>query len=158
VPPDLLVGRDGTTIAVRLPNGMLGFVGEVKDEFSAEAWLKRDGDERLPEDAMAARRDGLKCDAFGCAVRATSGARISVAFREEALAEDCARADVLVSLVGARGCNGPQLVIDRLDVLRDGTTAVWLGEGAPRVLTVQSERGDRPWSPPPRSMRYAKDQ
>jgi competence protein ComEC len=152
--PDLLVGRDGTTVAVRLRNGSLGFVAEPKDEFAAQAWLKRDGDERVPEDAIAARRDGVKCDAFGCTAVAANGTLIAVSLRRDALAEDCARAAIVVSAEPTRGtCKGPELVIDRFNVLDNGAYAVWVGKGL-RVETVQDERGDRPWSQPPRFVRY----
>lgn len=149
--PDLIVGRDGATIAVRLPDGRLGFVREPKDEFAAEAWLKRDGDERTPAEAIATHRDGVKCDAWGCATRMSNGAQVIFSFRSESLPEDCAKALVLVSAAPTFGrCRGPKLVIDRNDVGNKGAFAVWVGEGV-RYTTVQNERGDRPWSQSPRS-------
>jgi competence protein ComEC len=149
-PPDLLVGRDGLTVAVRLREGRLGFVREPNDEFAAEAWLKRDGDERLPADAIARGHDGVKCDGWGCVTRMTNGTLIVVSFRSEALAEDCTRAQILVSAVPAQSaCPGPRLVIDPASVRRQGAYAVWLGD-SPHMMTVQDGRGDRPWSQPPR--------
>lgn len=149
-PPDVLVGRDGATVAVRLRDGRLGFVGEPKDEFAAEAWLKRDGDGRPPPDAIATSRDGVKCDGWGCVTRTRNGMLVVVSFRSESLLEDCARAHVIVSAVPARGrCPGPRLVIDPASVRSHGAYAVWLSE-LPRIMTVQDERGDRPWSRPPR--------
>jgi competence protein ComEC len=149
-PPDLLIGRDGETVAVRLANAKLGFVRAPKDDFAAEAWLKRDGDRRLPEDAVATRHDGVRCDGLGCNVRLASGALVAVVGRDEALTEDCARARVVVSAIRLHGtCHGPQLVIDGSDTARSGAHAVWVGRTI-RVVTVQSERGDRPWSQSPR--------
>lgn len=150
-PPDLLVGRDGTTVAVRLGDGRLGFVLAPQDDFAAEAWLKRDGDERLPADAIAVRRDGVKCDAWGCTTK-IRGVPVALTLRAETLGEDCARAKIVVSTVPTKGkCVGPKLVIDRFDVMDRGAYAVWVtGEGL-RVKTVQSERGDRPWSQSPRA-------
>jgi competence protein ComEC len=149
-PPDLLVGRDGLTVAVRLHDRRLGFVREPRDEFAAEAWLKRDGDGRLPADAIAGARDGVKCDGWGCVTRMANGTLVVVSFRSESLPEDCARAQVVVSAVPARGqCPGPRLVIDPASVRSHGAYAVWLGY-SPHVVTVQDQRGDRPWSRPPR--------
>lgn len=147
-PPDLLVGRDGTTVAFRTRDGRLVFPVFPKDKFAAQAWLKRDGDERLPQDAIATRRDGVNCDGWGCTARAANGSLTVLTLRAEGLKEDCAAAAVLVSAVSAHGrCTGPHLLIDRSDVLRNGAYAVW-PDGSLR--TVQSERGDRPWSQPPR--------
>ncbi len=59
----------------------------------------------------------------------------------EALAEDCARAAVVVSTAQAQGCKGPAVVIDQ-------KTA---GEGwrtlspVPAAVSVRSYRGERPW-------------
>jgi len=146
-PPDLLIGRDGVTIALRAKNGSLAFAGSMKDDYAAQQWLKRDGDERLPAEALARREDGIACDALGC-FTTIDGFKVAVTRRSEALAEDCARADVLVASVAAHGrCQGPRLVIDTSDVQRDGAYAVWL-RGSIRVKTAQGERGVRPWSRP----------
>jgi competence protein ComEC len=143
-PPDLLIGRDGTTVAVRTRAGRLAFVVPAKDEFAAQSWLKRDGDARLPAEAIATGRDGIACDAWGCTTRMRSGVLIAVSLRGEALAEDCARADIVVSAARGR-CTGPKLVIGRDAVRRNGAYAVWVDDGL-RVTTVQGERGERPWS------------
>ena len=64
------------------------------------------------------------------------------------LAEDCAIAGVVVSLVPIRGrCPSAHTVIDRFDLWREGAHAVWLDEGAVRVSTVAERRGVRPWAP-----------
>jgi len=149
--PDLLVGRDGKTVAVRLPDGLLGFIAEPKDKFATEAWLKRDGDERLPAEAIATGRNGVKCDALGCTARASSGALVAITQRADGLAEDCARAVIVVSAVPTNGqCHGPKIVIDRFDTLHNGAYAIWIGRTI-KVQSVQNARGDRPWSQPPRS-------
>ncbi len=44
--PDLMIDRDAKTIALRLPDGSLGFLREPQDEYAAEIWLRRDGDAR----------------------------------------------------------------------------------------------------------------
>jgi competence protein ComEC len=144
-PADLLVARDGQTVAVRLAGGRLGFIGKVTDDFAAVSWLRRDGDERLPENAAGG--PGVRCDGYGCLIKAQGGVLVAVDRRAEALAEDCAHASVVVSLTAPPSCKGPDLVITRRDVARFGATAVWFGERM-RVRTVQGERGERPWSLP----------
>jgi len=148
-PPDLLIARDGQTIAIRGADARLHFVRWPADDYSASEWLKRDGDSRLPRGAIASAKDGVRCDAFGCVARLPNGSRVAAVLRRDALDEDCAEADVVISLVPARGvCRGPKLVIDRFDVAKSGAYAVWLGERI-TVETVQQVRGARPWSAAP---------
>jgi competence protein ComEC len=156
VPPDLLVARDGLTVAVRAPDGALRLFRPAKDNYSASEWLKRDGDERDADDAVATPADGVHCDPLGCIAKTTSGLAIADIARIDALAEDCASAAIVVSAVPTRRkCTGPQLVIDRFDVARNNGYAVWLGPPL-RVETVEQDRGTRPWSaqPKPRRPQY----
>jgi competence protein ComEC len=147
--PDLLVARDATTVAVRGSDGLLRFVRPPHDDYSAGEWLKRDGDERESDAAVATPNDGVRCDAYGCLAKARGGTLVAVPSRIDALAEDCASADIVVSAVPARRfCKGTALVIDRIDVARNGGYAVWLGPPR-RIETVEGERGQRPWSAPP---------
>lgn len=145
-PPDILVSRDGTTVAVRGTDGVLRLVRAPKDKYSALEWLKRAGDERLPADAVAAPSDGVRCDELGCLAKAANGLIVATVRREDALSEDCAHASIVISAVRAQGkCNGPKLVIDRTDVFRNGAYAVWFNTLL-RVETAEGERGKRPWS------------
>jgi competence protein ComEC len=154
--PDLLVSRDATTVAVRNADGLLKLVRPARDNYSADQWLKRDGDERAPDGAVADLKDGVRCDAYGCIARGRDGTVIAASSRVEALAEDCTRAAIVVSAVPTRRkCVGPRLVIDKFDIARAGGYAVWLGN--PRTVeTVEGERGARPWSQQPRPQRQWK--
>ncbi|HWY15177.1 MAG TPA: ComEC/Rec2 family competence protein [Rhizomicrobium sp.] len=148
-PPDLLVARDGQTIAFRGSDGRLYFMRRAADEYSASEWLKRDGDSRTAGRAIASVGDGVRCDAFGCVARTAGGLRIAAVLRRDALRDDCEEADVVVSLVPARAtCPGPKLVIDRLDVAKNGAYAVWLGKHVV-VESTEQLRGARPWSAVP---------
>jgi competence protein ComEC len=151
--PDLLIARDASTVAVRGSDGALRLVRAADDDYSADEWLKRDGDGRLSDGAVATPADGVRCDADGCIAHARGGTVIAAAARIDALAEDCANAAIVVSAVPAgRDCSGPRLVIDKFDVAREGGYAVWLGS-AWRVETVEGERGRRPWAAPPSARR-----
>nr|WP_279590102.1 ComEC/Rec2 family competence protein [Rhizomicrobium palustre] len=141
-PPDLLVARDGRTVALRLNDGRFGFIGKVKDRYAAENWLRRAGDERKPDEAIGGA--GMTCDALGCIAR-LRGATVAVDLRAEALGEDCTTADILVSATQAHGfCVGPKLVIDRSDLDANGAYAVRFNPLT--VETVAGLRGQRPWS------------
>ena len=148
--PDLLIARDGSTVAIRGADGALRLLRAPADKFSAAEWLKRDGDDRDYTLAIATPRDGVQCDAEGCVAKAPNGMRVAAASRAMALAEDCAAADIVVSATPTRGlCAGPKLVIDRFDVARNGAYAVWFGNPL-RVENVRETRGDRPWNVWPR--------
>jgi competence protein ComEC len=158
VRPDILIGQDGYDIAVRLPNGKLGFARKPLDDFVARNWLERDGDGRDPESAMATRKDGVACDSQSCIFRK---GRILVAMpvHREATREDCARAVMVIAAIPThRNCPAAH-VIDNLDIRTNGNYAIWL---APfRIETVRESRGRRPWSvyPAPRPRRmFAKTQ
>jgi competence protein ComEC len=147
--PDLLIARDGQTVAVRAADGRLYFVGHIADEYSASEWLKRDGDARLARNSVADTKDGVRCDAMGCVAKIPAGVRVAAVHRAEALREDCTNSEVVISAVPTHGvCTGPILVIDRLDVARHGAYAVWFDKTTV-VKTVQELRGTRPWSRAP---------
>ncbi len=145
--PDLMIDRDAKTIALRLPDGSLGFLREPQDEYAAEIWLRRDGDAREVAQAIANSGQGVRCDELGCVATLQSGRVMAAISRAEAL-EDCSLADIVVSAVPTRRqCQGPKLVIDRFDLARNGGYAVWLNGGT-HIETVEGERGQRPWSQP----------
>ena len=89
-------------------------------------------------------RGRLRCDRYGCIYRAR-GRVVALVREEEALAEDCRAADVVIASVAVFvRCPAP-VVIDRLDVWRAGAHAVWLDEETIRVATVAERRGSLPW-------------
>jgi competence protein ComEC len=63
------------------------------------------------------------------------------------LAEDCARADLVVTPVPARGECQDKPVIDRFDTWRNGSYAVWLDPERISIESVRDWRGERPWVP-----------
>jgi competence protein ComEC len=139
-PPDMLVAPDARTIAVRGRDGLLHFLRPPEDRFAASQWLRRDGDGRDPKAALGLK--GLSCDGFGCAVT-VKGRVIAASLRPGALAEDCLRADVVVT-TARESCHGP-------DVMIDARTAE-AGQGwridltpRPRAISVRASRGKRPW-------------
>jgi competence protein ComEC len=141
-PPDIFIPRDGQSLAVRGSDGRLVILGLHPDEYTAEQWMLRDGDRR----EIAAARAGAHCDELGCIAKTKDGRIVAFSLRAAALVEDCSRADILISAVPIRRmCEGPELVLDRFDALRNGAAAITLGKEI-RVDTVAAERGKRPWS------------
>jgi competence protein ComEC len=116
--PDVLVAGDGQVAALRGPAGRLAVLHSGRDTFAIKEWLAADGDARTVKDAGL--HDGVLCDAAGCIGRLVDGRLVSVALTAEAVAEDCARAAVVVSARAAPGdCSA--LLVDR---------KLWLSHGA----------------------------
>jgi competence protein ComEC len=147
-PPDLLVSGDARLVALRGPGGELWFNATNRAAFTAQTWLRRAGRaEARPWPYDEAAADGaLRCDRLGCVLR-SRGQVASVSMDGRALAEDCRRATVLVSMEPVRPgvCTGPDVVIDRFDLWREGGHALWFAPGDIRVESVAEARGRRPW-------------
>lgn len=146
-PPDILVNRDGRLFAVRDGDDQLALSTTRRAKFAGEMWLRRAGQGASPpwpepDNPWPDRR--LTCDRLGCIYR-PPGYTVALIQDPRAITEDCAAADVVISAdpVG-RACAGPDLVIDRFDLWRDGAHAVWLYP-SPRARSVRAARGDRPW-------------
>jgi competence protein ComEC len=136
--PDILVADDASTIAVRAADGRLYFPRPPKDTFAASRWLQRDGDARDFHQAVGIGR----CDSIGCVIATPDGV-IAMPSRPEALAEDCARAVLVISAVPATACAGPKLVLDANVIMRDGGYAITDA----KPVSVRQWRGKRPWNP-----------
>lgn len=151
-PPSLLVSGDARQVAVRDGEGRLWVASRRGSRFVLETWQRQAfASETVawPDLGMAAGGD-LRCDPLGCLFRAGER-QAAVLLDPGAAADDCAVADVVVSLEPLRRqpCAGPALVIDRFDLWREGAHAVWLGPEGLRAATTAQAQGDRPWSPYP---------
>jgi competence protein ComEC len=158
-PPDLLVDGQARTVLVRDPSGAGAWLRGSARGLVAETWLRRaglEGADPFPEGSDGA----LACDAAGCLWRPLgAGTIVALAWTPAALIEDCAEADVLVSLEPIRmRCPGPSVRIDRFDLWRSGTHALWLRPDGIRIVTVADERGERPWAPTRKSFRNQYDE
>jgi competence protein ComEC len=145
--PDVLVSRDGTTVAVRRDDGRLSAVAVRGGMFELARWLENDGDKRTAKDVAAA--EGFLCDTLGCAIRA-KGREIAILSNPAALRDHCATASVVVvRFLAARACDGaasPPLLIDPASVRKgDGHLLSFTASGVD-IQTVADFRGQRPWT------------
>jgi competence protein ComEC len=154
-PPDILVAGDGKLMAVRGADGVLVLSSDRAGRFTAEGWLRLDGQaEKSTWPDQGATPDGvLRCDAFGCIYRA-GGQVAALMRRPEALADDCGAAAIIISPEPVRArCRRVRLVIDRFDLWRNGSYALWLDPAGIRVEHARGVRGNRPWVLDPRRLR-----
>jgi competence protein ComEC len=155
--PDILVDGRARVIAIRTPDGGLALSSTRTARFERMSWLQRAGlrEEAPWSDLTGGDEPFMSCDGSGC-VFELNDRTVALMMRADAAADDCRLADLIVSLVPIRGaCPSPAVVIDRFDLWRQGTHAIWVGRsGRPaRVLTVNGVRGNRPWVVRPRAAR-----
>ena len=142
--PDILISSDGHNIGVRGRDGRLHLMRTAKDAFLVKEWLAGDADARLPGDASLA--DGVSCDEAGCVAQLPDGAFVTLALRPDALADDCARAAVIVTARQAPAACAA-LVIGRERLQKQGAMRCGEPGGGFAVDAVRPKGVDRPWSP-----------
>jgi competence protein ComEC len=145
--PDIVIARDGLSLAARGPDGRLAVMGKGASAFVVAQWLSADGDMRQPTDASVRR--GPLCNATGCITKLHDGKPLTLTLRERDLAEDCKLAIVLVTPLDAPAdCKA--LTVDKTRSALLGS--VELFPDASGSYTVKGARRagyDRPWSPKP---------
>ena len=141
--PDILVASDGRNVAVRGKDGRLRVMQAGKDAFMVREWLAADADSRGAGDASIA--DGVSCDDAGCVTAAQDGRLVALVLKAEALAEDCARAAVIVT-TRQTPADCAAMVIGREMLKQQGTVALRATAGG-YVSMANRPRGiDRPWA------------
>jgi competence protein ComEC len=145
--PDLLVGGDAKLLAIKNEAGDYHLSSLRASKLSAETWLRRNGQAEAA--SFPALDDAglpfFNCDSAGCIYK-RAGKTVALALNGEALREDCAAADLVVSLEPIRrGCRDA-VTVDRFDLWRGGTHAIRIEEdGALHIESVAATLGDRPW-------------
>ena len=146
-PPDLAVDAAGRSLAVRGLSGRFEILNGKGNDFAVSQWLLGDADPRKPgtPDLAGASR----CDPAGCVTRLVDGRTVALVLQPAALAEDCARADILVTRLHVFDrCAGPELVIDGAALAERGATELRLGAAGELMLrTARSASVERPWHP-----------
>jgi len=155
-PPDVLISADGRLAAVRDEAGRLHLSAKSRNHFLVENWLRAVGDPRAPPDPTLI--DDSRCDDDGCIVTAplygTAAHPVTIAVIRQpmAFAEDCRRADIVVtSLAAPRACALHTLVFDRDRLATTGAIALRIakaGDLASASVTTALPAIRRPWHPP----------
>jgi competence protein ComEC len=141
--PVILISGDGHSVGVRGRDGRLHLMRTAKDTFLVKEWLAADADARLPGDASLG--DGVSCDEAGCVTQLPDGRFVALVLRPEALADDCARAAVIVTARQAPPDCGV-LVIDRERLQKQAAIALRRTRGGVVIDAVRPNGVNRPWS------------
>jgi competence protein ComEC len=141
---DLAVAPTGDTVAYRASDNKLKIIGRGRNSFATEQWLRADADGRLPPEALVK----AGCDRLGCVGHLAGGQTVSLIFDSPAFAEDCARADIVVTARFAPiGC-AAKIIIDREKLQQTGAlTLSFKKEGGVEMRSARAPDEDRPWSP-----------
>ncbi|MDE2364002.1 MAG: ComEC/Rec2 family competence protein [Hyphomicrobiales bacterium] len=148
---DIAVQASGESAVVRGADGALVALGRTQG-FTTEQWLRADADGR---DAHAA--GGARCDRLGCTAALPDGRSVALVRSFGAFAEDCARADVLVTNLYAPSACGAGLVIDRHGLEETGAVTISFDGARPIIRAARAQGEDRPWSPAPKRTRRTVD-
>jgi competence protein ComEC len=149
--PDMLIGRDGHLVAIRAGDKRWSALAGPGATFELQRWLDHDGDGRTTRAASAGA--SFRCDAVGCTALVKEQL-VAVARHPAALADDCARARILVmSFPRPRGCQPAGTVVDFFAVRGKGTHAIYITGSDVRITTVADVRGHRPWTLRPERLR-----
>ncbi|MEM9706407.1 MAG: ComEC/Rec2 family competence protein [Pseudomonadota bacterium] len=149
--PVVFISREGENAAVivRSPeNGAsVNAVVARKASFDLDVWRELVGAGELNVRSSSGAFDA--CDRLGCVATFENGQTIAFSIKPESLPTDCQRADLIVALYTIpREALDPcgVKVIDRRETRRSGAHALYLSDDYFRIETVQSVRGERPWS------------
>ena len=143
--PDVLIGRDGSLVAVRTAAGTLSSMPAKGGMFELTRWLEHEADARPAREVATA--DAFRCDSTGCTTT-VRGKLLAVSTHPASVADDCVRAYILIlTFPQPAGCTtvrGP--IIDFFTSRAAGTIALFIEGDSVRLKTVAQTRGDRPWS------------
>jgi competence protein ComEC len=151
VAPQIFVAGSGLNAGVVREPGEGGIVvyAQRRDRFSASVWAESVGFDAVKAAPVVMAEIGA-CDGDGCVVEMPAGTRAAFIESDEALAEDCIRADIVVAFFPVSGRDWREceaILIDRRSVWRRGAHAVWIGaDGEMEIKTVAGMRGNRPWT------------
>ena len=152
--PDVLVGRDGQIVAVRSETGALAAFAQRGTMFELSRWLEHDGDARSAR-SVADAQQGFRCDSGGCTVT-VKGMLVAISRQPAALADDCARAGLLIlTIPRPETCQPQGPAIDLYDLRDKGTHSIRIDGGQISIVTVADVRGVRPWTATPPRQRLA---
>ena len=149
--PDIIADGGARLFAVAGDDGRMLVSSRSTARFERDIWLRRAGydageEETFPRSGENASAHDLRCDESGCIWRA-KGHTVSFVTDRAALLDDCRTASIVVSAVPVPGrrCASARVLVDRFDLWRNGTHAIWIDGDKVRIESVNGARGLRPW-------------
>jgi len=144
VPPTLVIADRAKMVGVFSDMRMAST--SRHEGFAVGVWRRRAGvlDAKESEQAAPFR---FHCDSMGCAMDVPRIGSVAWSIDAQSLAEDCQRADILVTRVRVPdNCPMPHLILGPKQVRAGGSIAIWLDNPVPKVVYSRHIQGNRPWS------------
>lgn len=145
--PDIVISSDSVLKAYYDEHDTLHVSNLNKDKYILEKWEGMYGQPQGSADKWPREGslNGMACDGAACRLK-LKGKNVSFLSDNYSLSAECEWADILVSDQFIKGdCVAP-VVVDKGDVLDEGSHAFFIEEGGQvRVERDLPRRGDRPW-------------
>jgi len=146
IPPDVLIERAAANVAVRTDSGELAFANTRRGRFAAEKWLQANGE----EPALGGTAVNQWNCGKGVCLTAIKGYRVAYVDEEATLTRECPAVDILIARFPLRDlCDAVPMTIDRFDVWRNGSYALYIEKTRIVQRTSRTEQGRRPWTVKP---------
>ncbi|MEP3115110.1 ComEC/Rec2 family competence protein [Nisaea sp.] len=143
VPPTLVIADRAKMVGVFSGSGIVST--SRHSGFAVDVWRRRAGVEAQEGGPKSPLR--FHCDSLGCAMDAPSIGFVAWSSDAQSLAEDCLRADILVTRVRVPDtCSMPRLILGPKQIRAGGSIAIWLDKPVPKVVYSRKIQGFRPWS------------
>lgn len=157
--PDVLIDREGANIAVRSSDGTLLALSDHEARFALSKWIESEGRSN-GKDHTHARSQLYKCDELGCVTTDPELPLVAFVTDPRAFRDDCEHSDLIIAKVPLprsleHACRRHAIVVDRFDLWREGSHAVWFEKEGFRVESAAMRRGRRPWSVNPADRKRA---
>ena len=141
--PNLMIEDRAANVAIANPQGQF-VLASAANKFASSRWLQDNGETISIEEAAA--RTGWDCTSGDCF---SDLAPLSVSYLHEKSGQGvyCPPTDIIIADFPLRHqCREAKLVIDRIDVWRDGAYAVYFDGSHYTFKTARAEQGQRPWT------------
>ena len=141
--PLLIVEDRAANVALMDASGHY-VLANTKNKFAAGKWLLDNGEQVTT--LVAAERPGWDCASGDCF---STSMPVEVSYLHEKSGNGiyCPPTPIIVADYPLhRQCREARVVIDRIDVWRNGAYAVYLDGNQLRVETARAEQGARPWA------------
>jgi len=149
--PDIQISPDFKLVSMKDEKGDLWVSSARQDRYTAENWYRRNGQEQrekqtFPKNGKKSDELGLQCDVYGCRGQ-IDNVKVAYATSQRSVVEDCKWADLILSTepIKARDCDA-KYIVDRFNVWRNGSHAIWVKGDKVNIKTDQQMRGIRPWN------------
>jgi len=140
---DILIEGRGANVAILDTDGSYALATKA-NKFSSSKWLQSNGEATSVESASL--KPAWDCDSGDC-FTTLDGFDVSFLREKSKNGLYCPPTPIIIAdFPLRRQCKEARLVVDRIDVWRNGAYGVYLNKGRYTLATARGEQGQRPWA------------